>query len=119
MEFEKQLPTYLEAQVPSQTNDKGIEIVTLELNRLPKHMDETEIKKAFFSTHLVKFDTHKDNITGVYTGKGRVQIRCHDAQASEKTNELIESLATRGIQAQVKSQRKVKELVDLTNEVLL
>jgi hypothetical protein len=31
---------------------------------------------------------------------------------------LIEALAQKGIIASVKSQRKVKELVDLTNEVL-
>lgn len=86
-------------------DEKGIELVTLELSQLPRHMDDMELKKAFYSTsaHLVKFDTHKDNITGVSNGKGRLQIRCHDQEAAVKTSELIDALAQRGIQAQVKS----------------
>lgn len=99
VQSEKHPPTYLESYIPPPLDDKGIQIVTLELSQLPKHMDDMELKKAFYSTsaHLVKFDTHKDNITGVCNGKGRLQIRCHDTEAEGKAGELIEALGKRGI----------------------
>jgi len=64
---------------------------------------------------VVRLDAQKDNITGICNGKGRVQIRCsNQANASE----IISRFAQRGIKAQVKSQKKVKEITDVTNEVL-
>ena len=65
-----------------------------------------EIKKSVFSNHhVIKIDTVKDNITGLCTGKGKVSIRCNDP-ATQKVD-IMEKLTAKGIQAAIKSQKKM------------
>jgi hypothetical protein len=40
LEFGNKLPTYLEQKEPTQKDENRVELVTLELNSLPKHLDE-------------------------------------------------------------------------------
>lgn len=89
------------------------------MTSLPKHIDEFDFRKtlSLASHHIVDLQTQKDNITGFCTGKGRVQVRCSD-DPHRAVDHIIESLASKGVTAQVKSHKRVKEIVDITNEVL-
>ncbi len=89
-----------------------MELLTLELSSIPKTgLDETEFKKSLLTSHhIVKLDTHKDNITGLCSGSGRVQIRCHET-TQEQREELITKFAEKGIMARVRSQKRVKEII--------
>jgi hypothetical protein len=61
-----------------------VEILTLDLDHLPRRIDDIEFKKALFSNHhIIKLDTQKDNITGMCTGKGKVVIRCSDPETQK------------------------------------
>ena len=51
-------------------------------------------------------ETQTDNITGMGTGAGRVQIRVSDPQTQRQ--EIIERLKEHGIEAEVRS-KKIKE----------
>ena len=85
-------------------DDKKVEILTFDLKALPKNIDDMDFKKHLFSSHhVIKMDTQKDNITGMGTGMGRVQIRVSDPETQKQ--EIIERLKEHGIQAQVRSKR--------------
>lgn len=102
------LPTYFESINSLPLDDKKVEILTLELNHLPRRLDDVEFKKALFQNHhVIKLDTQKDNITGLCTGKGQVVIRCSDPEAQR--NEIIEKLKSSGIQANYRS-KKINEV---------
>ena len=74
-ELDSDLPTYFKRPTVSQpSDDKQVELVTLELTSLPKYIDEFDFRKVLSqaSHHIVDIQTQKDNITGFCTGKGRV-----------------------------------------------
>lgn len=76
----------------------------MDLNHLPRRLDDIEFKRALFQNHhVIKLDTQKDNITGLCTGKGQVVIRCSDPEAQR--TEIIEKLRSSGIQADVRSKK--------------
>ena len=90
------LPTYFESVNKLPLDDKKVEILTLDLNHLPRRIDDIQFKKALFQNHhVIKLDTQKDNITGLCTGKGQVVIRCSDPETQR--TEIIEKLKSSGI----------------------
>jgi mannose-6-phosphate isomerase class I len=56
---EEDLPTYFQSlQQMTVKDDKKVEIVTLELERLPRDLDEIEFKRQLFQKHhVIKLDT--------------------------------------------------------------
>lgn len=82
-----------------------MEVLTFELSHIPRDVDEVAFKRALFGQHhVVRMETHKDNITGISNGQGRVQIRCSDLE-SEKA-EILAKLNLNGIEAKIRSHRK-------------
>jgi hypothetical protein len=75
------LPTYFQTLQSLPVDDKKVEILTLDLKSIPKNIDDMEFKKHLFTSHhVIKMDTQKDNITGMGTGMGHVQIRVSDPE---------------------------------------
>lgn len=57
-EKNENLPTYFESVNSLPLDDKKVEILTLELNHLPRRLDDIEFKKALFQNHhVIKLDT--------------------------------------------------------------
>jgi hypothetical protein len=78
-------------------DDHKVELLTLDLSSLPRNLDDIEFKKHLFgSDHVVKLETQKDNITGMGTGAGRVQIRVSD---DTQKGQILQRLKEHGIQA--------------------
>jgi hypothetical protein len=61
-------------------------------------------KSVFGNHHVIKMDTHKDNITGLCNGMGKVQVRCTDSESQKA--EIIGRLNQKGVSAKVRSQTK-------------
>ena len=91
------LPTYFQTLSNLPLDDRKVELLTLDLSALPRNIDDLDFKKHLFpKDHVVKMETHKDNITGMGTGMGRVQIRISD---DTQKGEIIHRLQQSGIHA--------------------
>lgn len=52
------LPTYFDSVNSLPLDDKKVEILTLDLNHLPRRIDDVQFKKALFQNqHVIKLDT--------------------------------------------------------------
>ena len=78
----------------SQTDNKDIEYVNIEIDGLPADADENLIKNMYFKNqHVVKSEPEINHVNGKCSGKAKVQIRC---QNGLKSDAILKKLYNRG-----------------------
>ncbi len=104
-----------ESSVTYPKTDGEVTLLTLELDGLPPHVDEGQVKRDLFQgQHVVRFDTVRDNLSGRCKGRGTVQVRCARKEEGDK---LVERLAQAGVAVKVGSMRNLRREGPTTKEV--
>ena len=77
-----------------QRNPADIRVVDLDLKNLPQNSDLIGVKKMCGAKHIINVHLDEDNMKGICTGTGRIQIRLN---ANENLEDIELNFANKGV----------------------